>query len=297
MTGERAMENPFVSDAGQEETDQALVNAAVRGDRGALEALVRRHQPWIYNLAFRMVMVPAEAEDVTQDILVKFLTKLSSYDPERGAFRTWLYRIVVNHALNMKSRGYEQHITGFETYYSFVDQVPNQDPDDNPETALMTEDLKIGCVMGTLLCLDRKQRLAFILAVGFGATDVVGSEVLGISRDAFRKTLSRARGKLREYMNGNCGVVNPEAPCRCRKKIKSFIDSGAYSVDRLNFVAPDRPRMSEMTGEFQDDFSTEMTEPILALHREHPFYEGKDLVPWLQEVLERPGFQELVHGE
>lgn len=297
MTGERAMENPFVSDAGQEETDRALVNAAVRGDRGALEALVRRHQPWIYNLAFRMVMVPAEAEDVTQDILVKFLTKLSSYDPESGAFRTWLYRIVVNHALNMKSRGYEQHITGFATYYNFVDQVPNQDPDDNPETALMTEDLKIGCVMGTLLCLDRKQRLAFILAVGFGATDVVGSEVLGISRDAFRKTLSRARGKLREYMNGNCGVVNPEAPCRCRKKIKSFIDSGAYSVDRLNFVAPDRPRMSEMTGEFQDDFSTEMTEPILALHREHPFYEGKDLVPWLQEVLERPGFQELVHGD
>ena len=297
MTENRALENPFLGEAEHEETDQSLASAAVGGDREALETLVRRHQPWIYNVAFRMVMVPAEAEDVTQDVLVKVLTKLSSYDPERGAFRTWLYRIVMNHVLNMKSRGYEKHITGFETYYGFVDQVPDQDPDDTPETALMTEDLKIGCVMGTLLCLDRRQRLAFILAAGFGATDAVGSEVLGISRDAFRKTLSRARGKLREYMNGNCGVVNPEASCRCRKKIKSFIDSGAYTMDRLNFVAPDRPRMGELTGEFQDDFGAEMKEPILALHREHPFYEGKDLVPWLQEVLQRPGFQELVQGD
>ena len=297
MTEERALENPFLGNAEPEETDQSLVYSAVGGDRRALEALVRRHQPWVYNVAFRMVMVPAEAEDLTQDVLVKVLTKLSSYDPEKGSFRTWLYRIVTNHILNMKTRGYEKHITGLDTYYAFVDQIPDQEPDNSPETALMTEDLKIGCVMGTLLCLDRKQRLVFILATGFGATDAIGSELLGISRDAFRKTLSRARGKLREYMNGNCGVVNPAAPCRCRKKIKSFIDSGAYAVDRLNFVAPDRPRMGEMIGEFQDRFRAEMEEPIEALHREHPFYLGEDRVPWLQEILERPGFQELVQGD
>jgi len=296
MTEERAPDNPFLGLAEPEETDQSLVASAVDGDRGALEALVRRHQPWIYNVAFRMVMVPADAEDVAQDVLVKVLTKLSSYDPAKGSFRTWLYRIVTNHVLNMKTRGYEKHITDFDTYYAFVDQVPDQDPDDTPETALMTEDLKIGCVMGTLLCLDRKQRLVFILATGFGATDAIGSELLGISRDAFRKTLSRARGRLREYMNGNCGVVNPEASCRCRKKIKSFIDSGAYAVDRLNFVAPDRPRMGEMTGEFQDRFRAEVEDPITAEHQAHPFYPGGDPVSWLRELLERPGFQELVQG-
>lgn len=288
--------NPFLGDPGFEETDRNLVAAVVDGgDRKALESLLRRHRPWIYNLAFRMVMVPAEAEDVTQDILVKVLTKISSYDPDKGAFRTWLYRVVTNHVLNMKARGYETHITGFDSYYSFIDQVPDQEPGDEPETALITEDLKVGCVMGTLLCLDRTQRLVFILAVGFGATDVVGSELLDMSKDAFRKTLSRARGKLREYMSGNCGVVNPQARCRCRKKVKSFIDSGAYSVDRLNFVAADRPRMGELAGEFQERFEEEMDEPIRALHRDHPFYEGADLVPWLSEVLQRPGFQELLH--
>ena len=118
--------------------------------------------------------------------------------------------------------------------------------------------------------------------------------MMGMSRDAFRKTLSRARGKLREYMSGNCSLVNPDAPCRCRKKVKSFIDSGAYSVDRLNFLAPDRPRMSELVGAFEEGFEEEMEDPILALHRDHPFYEGKDLVVWLDEVLKRPGFQELL---
>lgn len=294
MTREPSTENPFLGEPESEQTDQSLVSAAVAGDREALETLVRRHQPWIYNVAFRMVMVPADAEDVTQDVLTKILTKLSSYDPERGAFRTWLYRIVANHVLNMRSRGYEKHITGFDSYYSFVDQVPDQEPDDSPATALMTEDLAVGCVMGTLLCLERKQRLVFILAVGFGATDAMGSELLGISRGAFRQTLSRARGKLKQYMDGNCGLVNPEASCRCRKKIKSFVDSGAYTMDRLSFVAPDRPRMGEMAREFRDDFQAEMEEPIAALHREHPFYQGNDLIPWLREVLDRPGFKELV---
>ncbi len=246
MNEQTRPENPFRGEEAGELSDRKLAAAAAGGDREALEILVERHQPWIYNLAFRMVLAPEEASDVTQDVLVKVLTKLSSYDPEKGAFRTWLYRIVANHVLNMKTRGHEAHITGFDSYYDFVDQVPDQNPGDAPEMELMAQDLKIGCVMGTLLCLDRTQRLVFILAVAFGATDAVGSEVLGMSRDAFRKNLSRARGKLRQYMTGKCGVVNPDAPCRCRKKIKSFVDSGAYTVDRLNFLSPDRPAMEAM---------------------------------------------------
>ena len=290
-------ENPFLGDAGPEETDRSLVARAAAGDRNALETLAHRHQPWIYNLAFRMVMVPQDAEDVTQDVLVKILTKLSSYDPEKGAFRTWLYRIVANHVLNMKTRGYEAHISGFEDYYSFVDRVPDQEAGNDPETALVVEDLKIGCVMGTLLCLNRSQRLAFILSVGFGATDALGGELLEISKDAFRKTLSRARGKLHMYMSGNCGVVNPAAPCRCRKKAKSFIDSGAYSVERLDFLAPNRPRMSELTGRIGEGVGQEVGERIEALHRGHPFYAGKDLVSWLDDVLEQAGFAARRHGE
>lgn len=285
--------NPFGIDGTGDATDQELVSAAVGGDQGALEALIERHQPWIYNIAFRMVMVPDDAEDVTQEVLIKILTKLGSYDSEKGAFRTWTYRIVTNHVLNMKARGYEDAIKGFDSYYSFVGQVPDREPEDTPETKLITEDLKIGCVMGTLLCLDRTQRIAFILAVAFGATDAMGSELLGISKASFRQHLSRGRSKLRQYMGGNCSLVNPDAPCRCRKKVQTFVDSGAYSVDRLHYLVPNRPAMRDIVARIEEESKEEVESRFHALFRSHPFYPGKDMIPWLRDLLGTPEFENI----
>lgn len=292
MTTQNRPVSPLDPETATDSTDEQLVVAALAGDRAALEDLVNRHQPWIYNLAFRMVMVPADAEDVTQEVLVKILTKLGTYDPERAAFRTWLYRVVTNHVLNMRPRGHEEAITDFETYYSFIDQVPDHEPEETPETALVVEDLKIGCVMGTLLCLTRTQRLSFILTIAFGVSDVVGSEILGMSEAAFRKNLSRARARLRQYMGGNCGLVNPEARCHCRKKVKTFIDSGAYSVDALHYLAPDRPAMKEIVGRVEERFGEALDDRYDDLLRSHPFYRGKDAVPWLRELLEDPEFED-----
>lgn len=293
MAGAGKSGSPFEMDGNGDATDQKLVSAAIGGDQGALETLIERHQPWIYNIAFRMVMVPDDAEDVTQEVLIKILTKLGSYDSEKGAFRTWTYRIVTNHVLNMKARGYEDAIKGFDTYYSFVEQVPDREPEDTPETKLIIEDLKIGCVMGTLLCLDRTQRIAFILAVAFGATDAIGSEILGISKAAFRQHLSRARGKLRQYMGGNCGLVNPDAPCRCRKKVQTFVDSGAYSADRLHYLVPNRPAMRDIVARIEEGSKEEVDSRFQALFRSHPFYSGKDMIPWLRDLIGTPEFENI----
>ena len=92
--------NPLADNSPDHE-DQNLVLRARSGDRQALEDLVQRHQAWIYNIAVRMLHHPQDAEDVTQEILIKVLTRLSSFEG-RSSFRTWLYRIVVNHVLNMK---------------------------------------------------------------------------------------------------------------------------------------------------------------------------------------------------
>src|ERR1044071_832796 len=94
-------DSPLAQDASTDQEDRALVVRARSGDRDGIEALVRRHQPWIFNIALRMLGHPQDAEDATQEILLKALTRLSSFE-ERSTFRTWLYRIVVNHALNMK---------------------------------------------------------------------------------------------------------------------------------------------------------------------------------------------------
>src|SRR3984885_12244399 len=100
-----SVDNPFADDSRTDHEDQNLVVRARSGDRKALEGLVQRHQGWIYNIAVRMLFQPQDAEDATQEILVKALTRLSSFEG-RSSFRTWLYRVVFNHLLNVK-RGRE----------------------------------------------------------------------------------------------------------------------------------------------------------------------------------------------
>jgi len=283
--------NPF-ADAADEGGDHELVKQALAGDRAALEALVERHQRWIYNVAFRMVMVPQDAEDVTQEIIVKVLTKLSTFDPSRTAFRTWLYRVVANHVTNMKQRGYEAAISRIEDYYSFVAKVPDQDPDSSPETQKVVADLKIGCVMGTFLCLERTQRLAFILAMAFDVSDVQGAEIMETSREAFRKLLSRARARLHEYVSGNCGLMNPDAPCQCSKKVRGFMASGAYSADRLTFIA-DAPTLAQIVGERVQRFDQEIYADWIRLVRAQPYYSAPQMTPWLRELVQKPEFKDV----
>src|SRR5687767_12297662 len=114
------MYNPFVEIPADDTTDLDLVEKVRNGDRAALETLVLRHQSWIYNIAVRMVFQPQDAEEVTQEVLVKVITKLSTFKGE-SAFRTWLYRIVANHVLNMRRRGGETLEVTFSSYAAALD--------------------------------------------------------------------------------------------------------------------------------------------------------------------------------
>src|SRR6516162_5902630 len=104
------MFNPFSEVANSGSADAELVQQAKNGDRSALEKLVLRHQAWIYNIAVRMVFQPQDAEEVTQEVLVKVITKLRTFRGD-GKFRTWLYRIAANHVLNMKRHRAETKVT------------------------------------------------------------------------------------------------------------------------------------------------------------------------------------------
>src|SRR3954469_1299600 len=120
------MLNPFTEAARDDSTDVELAEQAKNGDRAALEQLVLRHQAWVYNIAVRMVFHPQDAEEVTQEVLVKAITRLSTFRGD-SAFRTWLYRIAGNHVLNMKRRGAELHPHTFAEYAAAVEGVPDMD--------------------------------------------------------------------------------------------------------------------------------------------------------------------------
>src|SRR5438552_14981036 len=158
--------NPLTDNASTDPEDHVLVARAQSGHRDALEALIQRHQAWIYNIAVRMLYHPQDAEDATQEVLIKALTRLSSFEG-RSSFRTWLYRIVVNHVLNMKRGRLEPETLTFGCYAHGLDNTPDLDPPDEASVPVdvrrVVDEARISCTAGMLLCLDRGQRLVYIL--------------------------------------------------------------------------------------------------------------------------------------
>lgn len=200
------------------ETDESLVPEARGGDMDALDTLIRRHQSWVFNLALRMIWRREAAEDATQEILTKAVTKLNSFEG-KSAFRTWLYRIAVNHLLNVKKSEMEEKAITFTDMGKSLDGVKDENLPDNQtmsvETKILVEEARLGCITAMLMCLDRRQRLVFILGEVFGESNEAGAEVMDESAANFRQLLSRARRDLYQFMNGKCGLVNLANPCRC----------------------------------------------------------------------------------
>jgi RNA polymerase sigma factor (sigma-70 family) len=281
--------NPFSETSGDDADDGELVRRAKDGSREALEALILRHQAWVYNIAVRMVFQPEDAEEVAQEVMIKAVTRLDSFKGE-SQFRTWLYRITANHVLNMKRRGGEALPHTFSSYATAISETPElelPDPKAVPvDVPLLVEEAKVSCTTGMLLCLDRRQRLVFTLGEIFGASDAVGGEILEMSADNFRQCLARARRDLYRFMNGQCGLVNADNPCRCPKKTRGFIDAGHVDPQHLRFVPMRVRRVREAAADAVREID-DADGRYAAVFREHPFLEPKDQVGWLRRLLDR----------
>jgi RNA polymerase sigma factor (sigma-70 family) len=275
-----------MTEDGGDGADRALVARALGGDGDAVEGLVRRHQRWIYNLAVRMLADPGDAEDATQEILVKALAALAAFEG-RSRFRTWLHRIAVNHVLNMR-RGRREAALTFSCYAHGLAATPDLDPPDPgdvpADVRLLVDEARLSCTTGMLLCLDRDQRLAYILGEILGVGDAVGAEVMEIGRDNFRQRLARARRDLHSFMNDKCGLVNPANPCRCARKTRGFIAAGYVDPHRLRFARERVEEVRAVAGAALEAL-TRLDRRCAEVFRGHPFYEAPDLVPAVRRLL------------
>jgi RNA polymerase sigma factor (sigma-70 family) len=282
-------ERPLDDVAGDRD-DRALVTRAQAGDRRALEDLVGRHQAFIYNIAIRMLGHPQDAEDAAQEILIRAVTRLSAFEG-RSSVRTWLYRIAVNHLLNTKRGRSEPAASGFACYAHALDATPDLDlPDPGSVPAdlrLLVEEARIGCTSGMLLCLDRGQRLVYILGEILGVSDTIAAEILETTADNFRQRLSRARRDLHSFMNDKCGLVNRANPCRCAKKTRGFIQAGYVDPASLLFA---RERVQQVRDLLpaRSDAVAALDQEYGEVFRQHPFYESPDLVRALWELIASP---------
>ncbi|HWA86169.1 MAG TPA: RNA polymerase sigma factor [Opitutus sp.] len=287
---EPALRPPLASDPDEE----AWLAEAKAGSLPALDRLLRRHQPWVFSLALRMVWRRDVAEDAAQEILIKAVTHLGTFEG-RSKFSTWLYRIAVNHLLNVRQSEMEARRTTFADMGRSLDGCEDSElPDESAlpvDHGLLVEEAKLGCVTAMLMCLDRRQRLAFILGEIFGVTSEQGGEVMEISADNFRQLLSRARHDLYQFMENKCGLVKASNPCRCVKKAGAFMRNGWLDPHRRQFTADRVAAVREVAPNRLEELQ-EMQRAHAEIYRGAPLTDAPAVLQRLRATLENSGLSE-----
>lgn len=218
-------------------TLEEKVREAVNGDKKALEEVVYHIQDLIYNLAIRMLWHPDDAKDATQDILIKIITNLGTFK-HKSAFTTWVYRISTNSLINFKKKKFTKTIN-FEDYEKQLNNGLSNTINYTSNTAeqnFLIQEAKIGCSNAMLQCLNKESRATYIIGEILEFNSNEGAIILDITPESFRKRLSRSRKRLHNFLNKNCGIVNPENKCRCSKKVDNAIRNKIIQPSNLIFT-------------------------------------------------------------
>jgi len=208
---------------------------ALDGDRDALDKVVRALQGDIYGLSLRMLCNREDAEDATQEILVRIVTRLSQFD-FRSKLKTWAYRVAVNFILDVKKSPVERMHLNFERFAEDLTGVLNLEAPAETERSLLIEEVKVGCTFGMLQCLDRPHRLAYVLGEIMELPGPDAAVVLEISADLFRKRLQHARSAILTFTRTYCGLASDTAPCRCNRQLPAALRDGKVRADACSFA-------------------------------------------------------------
>ena len=279
--------NPFRQEYATDQDDKQLIAEALKGSKTSLEKLLRKHQPFIYNVAWKMVANPADAQDITQEAMIKVITNLSKFEG-RSEFRTWLYRIVVNHFLQMKKQSRETVVNeDFSNFAHVLDGIADEELTELEQNEMLEEirEMNLACMSGMLLCFTREQRLVYILGELFNADHTIGAEILGLTKANFRVRLSRARKDLSQFMNNKCGLVNKNNPCRCYKKVTAMINAQRIDSKNLLFNNKAYASFKQYIANDADEMLDLIDEKRRQLHDDFPYKQDFDRKTLLTNLL------------
>ena len=214
-----------------------LLQNATQGNTAALEELLSNVQDLIFNVSLRMLGTFPDAEDATQEILLKIATHLPAFRQE-SAFSTWVFRIAVNHLLLYKKHMFAHAPLSFNFYGNDIENADIQNIPDlsqNVERALLAEELKISCTNVLLQCLDPESRCIFVLGTMLKLNSQTASEILEITPEAYRQRLSRIRHKVASFLTTYCGEYGQGA-CHCHNRIDYAIQNHRIHPSQLTYA-------------------------------------------------------------
>ena len=175
--------------------DEGLMSLVSKGDDIAFEELVQRHMKRAIRTAQAVVGNPADADEIAQEAFLLVWNKAETFDPTRSRFSTWMYRIIVNRALDMTRRR------------RIADGEPDPETPSDAQTPLeeliQTEEGEI--VKNAVAGLNQRQRTAVALFHFEGLSVRDCADAMDVSEAAVESLLSRARASLRNRLSTGPG--------------------------------------------------------------------------------------------
>ena len=154
--------------------------------------------------------------------------------------------------------------------------------------SILFQEIRVGCTLGMLLCLDRPHRLAYILGEILEMDGNEASAILGVRPVTFRKRLERARAQIVDFMQARCGLANARNACRCRRRLKQAVER--KRVDRQNLLFGHDPENARAFSKVLVNIrQLEETQRAVALFRSHPEYAVPNFTIAVRDLLNSSG--------
>ena len=186
-------------------TDNGVIAAARTGDMRAFSELVRRYEQTVYRYSFKLCRDREKAEETFQDTFINVYRKLGTFDG-RSRFSTWLYAIVTNNCLmrhrRRKIREIEESLEALESPATsadgkFAHEIARWD--ETPADIVMDKELRAE-IEKEIGKLPPDYRIVFTLRDMEGKSTEETARIAGISKEAAKSRLRRARAFLRDQL-------------------------------------------------------------------------------------------------
>ncbi|WP_347823350.1 RNA polymerase sigma factor [uncultured Planktomarina sp.] len=177
-------------DASQNLEDAELLARFAQGDRAAAQVLTARLAPVVYAQAFRMLGDRAEAEDITQDSLLRLWHAAPDWQAGQAKVTTWLYRVTSNLCIDKMRKSNRQS----------SDAVPEM-PDDGPDMERRLQDsARAQALRAALSDLPDRQKQAMVLRHLEGLSNPDVAQIMQISVEAVESLMSRGKRSLADAL-------------------------------------------------------------------------------------------------
>lgn len=186
------------------QTDQILIEKAQKGDKNALNELIRKYQDRTYTYAFRLTRNQEEACDVVADAFLRVNNAIKNFKGN-SAFSTWLYRIVTNCYLDRRKRDRSRYTVSLDSTVQHDNEEITreiEDPGNTPDELAERNQREV-MLQKALNNLPDFQKAMIIMFHAEQQSYEEIAEALDLPLGTVKSRLNRARISLREILAEN----------------------------------------------------------------------------------------------